>query len=235
MRKQLGATVLLIVVGSSAAPAANDFPYDSTLSFTIFRNGQEVGSHTLSFQKEDSNRTVSVAVNLAVKSLGVIAYRYSHSSKEVWTGDALRWLEARTDDNGRVFIVRARGGANGMAVERVTPPETRPAATADQGLQAPAISRERLSADILPTSNWNMAQVKQSVLLNTQYGTRSRVKISIIGREPIKTASGTIVEATHYQYAGDLQMDQWFDDRARWVKAAFKAFDGSMIEYIMQD
>jgi hypothetical protein len=30
-------------------------------------------------------------------------------------------------------------------------------------------------------------------------------------------------------------MDQWFDDRGRWVKAAFKAFDGSEIEYILQE
>ena len=30
-------------------------------------------------------------------------------------------------------------------------------------------------------------------------------------------------------------MDQWFDDRGRWVKASFKAFDGSEIEYILQE
>ena len=235
MRKQLAVSVVLIVIGSSAAPAANDFPYDRTLSFTILRNGQEVGNHTLSFQNEGSNRTVTVAINLAVKSLGVISYRYSHSSTEMWSGNALRWLEARTDDNGRVFTVRTqKSNSKGMAVERVTPPETSPAATADQGLQTPAIAREVLSANILPTSTGTWRRLNNPVLLNTQYGTRSHVRISTIGRTSIKTASGTI-EATRYRYAGDLQMDQWFDDRGRWVKAAFKAFDGSMIEYNMQD
>jgi hypothetical protein len=30
-------------------------------------------------------------------------------------------------------------------------------------------------------------------------------------------------------------MDQWFDERGRWVKGTFTAFDGSTIEYILQE
>ena len=30
-------------------------------------------------------------------------------------------------------------------------------------------------------------------------------------------------------------MEQWFDDKGRWVKGVFAAFDGSMIEYILQE
>ena len=215
--KQLTVAVALIVSGSAPA-GANDFPYGKALSFTIYRNGQEVGSHTLSFHNDDVHRTVTVAVDITVKSLSVIAYRYSHASKEVWKGDALQWLEARTDDNGRPFTVRAQRNSMGLAVERTTPPQTASAAVADQGLQAPEITRDLLPGNILPTSNWNSAQVRQSVLLNTQYGTRSRVKISPIGREFVKAASGVIVEAMRYQYTGDLRMEQWFDDRGRWVR-----------------
>ena len=54
-------------------------------------------------------------------------------------------------------------------------------------------------------------------------------------REAVTTASGATVQATRYRYTGELRMDQWFDDRGRWVKAAFPAFDGSMIEYILQE
>lgn len=233
--KQLAVTIAVIAGGWSAPAGANDFPYGKTLGFTIYRNGQEVGSHTLSFHNGDVHRTITIAVNIAVKSLSVIAYRYSHTSKEMWKRDALQELEARTDDNGRMFSVRAQRDARGLAVERVTPPQTASATVADQGLQAPEISRELLPATILPTSNWNSVQVRQSVLLNTQYGTRSHVKIVPIGREPVKTASGLIVEAMRYQYTGDLRMDQWFDDRGRWVKASFKAFDGSTIEYVLQE
>ncbi len=235
MHRQIAATLLLIVTGSTAAPAANDFPYGATLAFTIYRNGVEIGHHTLSFQHEGPNRTVTVAIDLAVKALGVTAYRYVHSSREVWNGNALQALEARTDDNGRQFTVRARRGTGGLMVEREAPPQIVPAATGDQGLQLPEVVHEILPGSMLPTTNWNIAQVGQSVLLNTQYGTPSHATITPMGREPVKTSTGTVIEATHYHYTGDLRMDQWFDDRGRWVKATFKAFDGSTVEYILQE
>jgi hypothetical protein len=235
MRRQLAAVLFLLVTGSTAATAANDFPYGPSLAFTVYRNGEEVGQHTLSFQNEGANRTVTVAVHLSVKTLGVIAYRYSHNSKEVWNGNALQRLDARTDDNGRKFAVRAQRDGKALMVEREAPAQVAPAAVADQGFQAPEIARERLPAGILPTTNWNVGQVGQSVLLNTQYGTQSHAKITPMGREPVRTASGATLQATHYRYTGDLRMDQWFDDRGRWVKAAFPAFDGSTIEYILQE
>ncbi len=235
MRRQLAAGIVLIVTGATAAPAANDFPYGKTLAFAVYRNGEEVGRHTLSFHNEGASRTVTVAVDLAVKALGVTAYRYSHNGKEVWNGGALQALDTRTDDNGRKFAVRVKRDGKGLVVEREAPTEASAAAAGDQGLQPAEIARERLPADILPTTNWNVGQVGQSVLLNTQYGTQARTKITPMGREPVKTVRGATIEATRYHYTGDLRMDQWFDDRGRWVKAAFPAFDGSTIEYILQE
>lgn len=235
MRRQLAAALVVFVTGSTAATAANEFPYGRTLAFAIYRNGQEIGHHRLLFQNEGANRTVTVAIELAVKALGVTAYRYVHNSHEVWQGNALQALDARTEDNGKKFAVRAKRAANGLMVEREAAPDPVPAAANDQGLQLPEIGRELLPANILPTSNWNVGQVGQSVLLNTQYGTRSHAKITPMGRESVKTATGATVEAMRYHYTGDIRMDQWFDDRGRWVKATFQAFDGSTIEYILQE
>ena len=71
-------------------------------------------------------------------------------------------------------------------------------------------------------------------MLNSQNGALAKVQITPRGRETIKTANGSL-EATRYSYTGDVEMDQWFDDRGRWVKASFKASDGSTIEYILQE
>ena len=71
-------------------------------------------------------------------------------------------------------------------------------------------------------------------MLNSQNGALSKVQITSKGRETIKTANGTL-QATRYSYSGDVLMDQWFDDRGRWVKSSFKASDGSTIEYILQE
>lgn len=235
MHRQLAASLFLIVTGAAATSAANDFPYGQNLSFAVYRNGQEIGRHTLSFQHEGPNRTVTVAIDLSVKALGITAYRYVHNSKEVWNGNALQALDARTDDNGKKFTVRAKRDAKGLMVEREAPREAAAASNGDQGLQAAEIGRELLPANVLPTSHWNIGQVGQSVLLNTQYGTQSHTRITPVGREPVRTTSGATVEATRYHYTGDIRLDQWFDDRGRWVKAAFKASDGSTIEYILQE
>ena len=65
MRRQLAAALAVVVTGSTAAAAANDFPYGQTLAFAIYRNGQEIGHHKLFFQNEGASRTVTVAIDLA--------------------------------------------------------------------------------------------------------------------------------------------------------------------------
>jgi hypothetical protein len=235
MRRQLTAAVFFVVAASTAAVAANEFPYGRTLAFTVYRNGKEIGHHTVSFQQEGSKRVVNVAVELTVKALGVTAYRYVHNSQEIWNAGTFQGLDSRTDDNGMKYVVRVHRDPNGLIVDRQVTPPLVAASANDQGLQQAESGRDLQPATMLPTSNWNFGQIGQSVLLNTQYGTPSHTKITPMGREPIKTASGATIEATRYRYTGDLRMDQWFDDRGRWVRATFPAFDGSTIDYILQE
>ena len=235
MRRQLAAALIVSVLGSTTVSAANDFPYGQTLAFNAYRNGQEIGRHMLSFQHDGPNRVVTVAINFGVKAMGITAYRYIHSGREVWNGDTLQALDSETDDNGKKYKVHVQRDAKGLAVDRQAPAEAINASTADQGLQPPLIEHEVLPADILPTSHWNIAQVKRSILLNTQYGTQAHVQVTPMGREPVKTATGATIEAARYHYTGDIRMDQWFDDRGRWVKGMFAAPDGSTIDYVLQE
>jgi hypothetical protein len=239
-RKPMGADRMLRQVAVSIAllttvPAAfaADDPYPPVVTFAVFRNGENVGRHTLTFENKGANRVVIIDADIAVRALGLVAYRYTHHALEVWSGDQLQSLQATTDDNGRRFTVSAQRVGASLKVEHTTPgPVT--TAMAYDGFQAPDVSRETLPASLLPTSQWNMRQVKQSTLLNTQYGTPSRVRIVPAGRETVTTAKGSIA-ANRFVYSGDLHMDQWFDDRGRWVKGTFVAFDGSTIEYILQE
>ena len=75
--RSLTATFALIVSGTAVTPAAaQEFPYGQNLTFDVYRNGQPIGQHTLVFHQIGANRTVTIAVDLAVKALGFIAYRY---------------------------------------------------------------------------------------------------------------------------------------------------------------
>ena len=212
--------LFLLATSSTAALASDDFPYGSSLSFAAIRNGQTIGHHRLTFQKNGDQLTVSTAIDLAVKIMGVTAYRYMHRAQEVWSADTSQGLTAQTDDDGKKYAIQIRRDGAALTVERNARLRDGPV-------------RTTLPPQLLPSTHWNVRQIRQSALVNTQTGTEARIQVSVLGRETIRTANASI-DSTHYRYSGDLVMDQWFDDTGRWVKTSFMASDGSTIEYVLQ-
>jgi hypothetical protein len=235
MRRHIAAGILFVLFASGASALAADFPYGPTLAFKVYRNGTEIGQHTVSFRNDGAKRYVKTSVNLAVKALGITAFRYMHEAREVWNAGNLESLESQTDENGKKYVVHVHRDAQGLVVDRQVTPLMLAASASDQALVLPEVGHELLPGNMLPTSNWNFDQVSKQVLLNTQYGTPSHTTITPMGREAVKIGNGTTVAATRYRYTGELRMDQWFDDKGRWVRAAFPAFDGSVIEYVLQE
>ena len=225
--------MLLLATGPTTAYATDDFPYGSSLSFAAVRNGQTIGHHILTFQKNGTQLKVSTAIDFAVKFMGVTAYRYTHRAEEVWSGDTFQGISAQTDDNGKKYAIRAQRNEAFLAVERNARGDALSPATFDRGLPRDDAVRTNLSPQLLPSTHWNIRQVRQAALVNTQTGTEARVQVTVLGRETIRTANA-LSEATRYRYTGDLVMDQWFDDAGRWVKTSFNASDGSTIEYVLQ-
>ena len=70
--------VSLALSGGVTAASAQDPPYGPTLSFAVYRNGEPIGRHTLAFQHNGRDLTVSTTIDFAVKVLGITAYRYTH-------------------------------------------------------------------------------------------------------------------------------------------------------------
>jgi hypothetical protein len=222
--------LFLLATGSGAARASDDLPYGSSLSFAAYRNGQAIGHHSLTFQRNGAELTVSTAIDLAVRFLGVTAYRYMHRAQEVWRGDTFLGLAAQTDDDGQKYAIKVRRDGTGLTIERNAPADVPVAAS---GLPDGGAARAILPAQLLPSTHWNVRQIRQSALLNTQTGAQARIQVAKLGRETIRAANASI-DATRYRYTGDLIMDQWFDDAGRWVKTSFTASDGSTVEYVLQ-
>jgi hypothetical protein len=219
-----------MATGSAAASAAGGTAYGESLVFSAFRNGQPIGTHALTFRREGGQLVVSTSIDFAVKLLGITAYRYKHRSREIWSGDQLQSITSVTDDDGKHYKVSARQESNGLVVERETPG----AVASDRGHEQVGAIRETMPSGLLPSTHWNMNQTKQSRLLNSQKGIQESIDVVRVGRETVKTVAGTL-DATRYTYSGSFRMDQWFDDRGRWVKSVFVAYDGSAIEYVLQE
>ncbi len=229
---------LLATVATAAAPAVRAadgaFPYGASLVFSAYRNGQPIGTHALGFQPEPGGVVVTTAIDFAVRTLGLVVYRYRHRCQESLAHGRLRTLSSQTNDDGADYAVEARQEADGLLVQRREPQSVVKTSTGDEAAQHAGWIREGRPASLLPSTHWNIEQTHRSSLLNTQSGKVSRVTVSELGRETVKTAKGSLA-ATRYVYAGDIPMNQWFDGRGRWVKSTFQAFDGSTIEYILQE
>ena len=233
MKRRLILALMSMVCGSVTAAAAEDLPYGPSHVFAAFRNGERIGTHTLTFQQNGDKRVVTTSIDFSVKALGLTMYRYMHRGQEVWTGNTFESISTQTDDNGTKYALKAKHEAGGVSVVRDGGGASRMSAN-DVGFQQGRARQETLPASTVPSTHWNFNQVKQASMLNSQNGNLARIQITPRGRETIKTANGTL-QATHYSYTGDVIMDQWFDDKGRWVKATFKASDGSTIEYILQE
>lgn len=68
--------------------------------FTLLRDGDDIGSHTLTATRTGDTVVMEIDIAIAVKFLGFTAYRYDHTNREVWEGGRLMSLKSRTNEDG---------------------------------------------------------------------------------------------------------------------------------------
>ena len=196
-------------------PAATDpfILYGDEIRFDVRRNGDLVGSHTVSFAREGEQVTTATRFEVVVDVLFFTAYRYVYASQGTWRGGCLVGLTATTDDNGKENVVRVSQSGQGLAVSG-------PRGTVATGRTT------------LPTEHWAYGVVGRDVVINTITGGTNRVDIAPFGPETVTLANGREITARRYVYRGELDNEVWYDADGRWVKMRFPAKDGSTIEYL---
>ncbi|NJO33832.1 MAG: hypothetical protein HC869_12505 [Rhodospirillales bacterium] len=194
-------------------PAATDPVklYGDTLAFDIERNGERVGQYVVSFRSDEGRAVVETRAAIDIDLLFFNAYRFRYQAREIWRGRALEMLAASTNENGEYSNVDANRDG--------------------QSLRVRASARSYETPLVPPTTHWNATQLTSGVLLNTLTGQLNRVEVDWAGNESVETLAGA-VQADHFVYSGDLEVEVWYDANGRWVKLRFLAEDGSTIEYV---
>lgn len=207
--------VLVLALGWAVPVGAGGFqPVIDGLTFTVLRDGTEIGQHRLRFQRDGLDLIVDIDTDLQVRLAGILpVFRFQHEGREVWRNGRLISMDTRTNDDGTRDFVRGRAIGESFAIES-------------------AGKRALMKPDILPTSYWNRSLVehRKLELLNSQDGRTLSVEIQPAGEELVE-AAGMLVWAQRYLIRGDLDQEIWFDGDGAWVKGRFRAFDGSLIEY----
>lgn len=217
--RSLSARLALCAAGAclvlpAAPPAFSAQPGNGQLTFTVLRDGAEVGSHDMRFRQNADGLQIDIATNVVVKIAFVPVYRFEHEGHEVWQNGRLTRLWSKTNDDGTRHALNVSAAGTELAV------------LADG---KPAVSRP-LS---IPASLWHEGILRQPVILNTLDGSAMTITVSDLGPETV-VAGNRPVRARHFALAGDLQRELWYDDHDVLVKVRFKAKDGSTIEYVLR-
>ncbi|WP_417793248.1 DUF6134 family protein [Terasakiella pusilla] len=203
--------LMLISPPAGAVSDVGDL-YGDQIAFDVLRKGDVVGEHVTTFQKKGEEMIVNSRMNIDIMALFFPLYAFEYRSKEIWKDDQLTALDVRVLD-----------GSDKTAFTAKRENELLDVTAPDKPYQ--------VAGQVFTTNHWNSAVVNDRRVLNTLTGNINIVTVEKKGRESVDVVGG-VVEATRYDYTGDLKdTSVWYDDQGRWVKLRFKARDGSMIDY----
>ena len=206
------ALILSLVMPISAAAVMPEQLYGASLTFDIYREATEIGTHHVKFRRDGDEVVVESQSKIAIKLLFLTAYSFDYASTARWRGDQLLQLKVRVDDNGAKLAFESMRDQTGVYRTMLGGEET------------------LTPAPLFPTNHWNKAALGQARLLNTLTGGVDTVTISSPKVEPIKTEKG-IINANRYDLSGGVETTLWYDRDGRWVGMRFIGRDGTPVEY----
>jgi hypothetical protein len=203
----LGAALLL---AASLQVEARSRSWD----FQVFLGDAPIGYHQFTLDEQGERRELRSESRFAVKVLLFTAYRYEHDATELWRGDCLESLTARTNDNGGRPTVDARSDGERLAV-------------------ATGKGRETIAGCVMSFAYWNPQILRQARLLNPQTGEYEAIKVTTLGVESI-TVRGVPVEAKRFRLTGSGKpIDLWYSLGDEWLALESTVAGGRRLRYLL--
>lgn len=203
----LGLTaVVLLTFGSPTL--ANEL-----LRFQVYLDDRPIGEHSFRISAGGEATRVSSRAAFDVDFLFINAYRYRHTSNEVFRDGCLAQIDARTDDNGKRFQVEGSVVGEGFRIER-------------------ADGSERAPGCVKTFAYWDRSFLEQPRLLNPQTGDLEQVRVQPKGNDRVEVEDGSTVAADRYALRTDeLTIDLWYNDTLGWVGLESDTGTGRRIIY----
>ncbi len=207
--KAIWVVIAALLVPIVLVHAEGTVPADQ--AWGIFRDGSKIGERTTRFERDGDDLIVETESRIKIKIAFITVYGRSEQMREVRRHGNLAEFVSEIDDDGdkhRVEAVRGEDGLiiNGHAHSYVAPD------------------------GIVPATYWNIETVSANALLEGKKGEVLDVETVPAGRGALNV-NGTTVHADRYRMNGDEEMDLWYDDEDRLVRAQFVTRDGSTIEF----
>jgi hypothetical protein len=215
-RRCLTASVAALAVArqarADAGQAALNLPRGNAIGFRILRDGSEVGTHRVAFDRRGDTTVVQVAIDIAVTYGWITMFRFTHRAVETWQGERFSGIGSHTDENGRAAWMRTvpdPGGALLVSGSGTVPYAAPPGA--------------------LASTYWNPA-ILGAPVISSQDGRLSAPRVEAGPLEPVPCVGGT-VQARRHDMHGDRDLQIWYDLDDQWAHFRFQR-DGSLITYL---
>jgi hypothetical protein len=207
-RALLGVMTACVALGASASDGSM-----REWRFAVSLDGKPIGEHRFVLRELENARELTSEADFRVRFLFIDAYRYQHRAREVWRGDCLERLDARTDDNGDEVVVSGERAGPGFRV-------TTGGAVAG------------IESCVQTFAYWNPRILEATRLLNPQTGEYLPVQVLALGRESL----GKYPDAQRYRLLGDaggkpLHIDLWYTAAREWLALESRTPDGRRLRY----
>lgn len=204
MRRSALLAALLTLVAVPAW-AACDAP-DGKIAYAVRWGDDRIGTDEVEFLHDGDRLLVRTRMEVKASMLFVTVLRMKHESEEVWVDGRLRSFRGRTVDNGDVFEVTIEPAPDGFKVTRNGESRIVP-------------------AGFLPGSPWCtevLSPLGSRTLVDLLKGKVGTVDL-VRRPDEILTIAGQTIAAQHYDMAGELQRESWFDAQGRFLRARVPA------------
>jgi hypothetical protein len=210
----MGLSVIAGVQAFAGDAAAADFGkqvYTYTVSHPVYGN---IGTYTDTIDRTAETIRIDGCLRVAVKVLGVVAYRMESDTTEILRGDRLVSLQSATNRDGERLEVHGEARGEQFVVN-----------TTSGSFAGPA--------DIAPTDPWLLKRTGDETVVFTDTGRIFSVQISGGDLEAV-SLNGTSVIARHFIVMGVRRQEVWLDNRE--IPIRFRVVeDGTPIDFLLQN
>lgn len=186
-----------------------------TYAFKVFLDDYEIGFQRFVVSTEGTRTQIEVAARFDVKYVFITFYSYRHTNSEMWEGECLKEIRAKTNDNGESFFVEgtSKGGQFQLQTHN---------------------GKKAVEGCVKTFAYWNPAWFQSHRLLNSQTGELQPVEIQTLGEETL-AVRGAPTPTKHHRIISDkFTIDLWYTMNDGWVGLQSTTQEGKKLRYELQ-
>jgi hypothetical protein len=203
----------LFVLVASIVPVSGYASSDAQVfDFAVKLDGDEIGYHRFEIVGDGDMRRVTSEAKFDVRFLFINAFKYRHTSNEIWDGNCLSEFSANTRVNSKKL------DASGSRED-------------ERFVINGAEQDDAVSDCVMTFAYWNPEFLKQSRLLNPQSGELLDVEIESLPTETISVRGGDVPASVYKLTAREMDLKVWYSANNEWLALESVAKGGRIIRY----